>query len=89
MTPEQKVRLKELLPPMLDNARRTRNAEEQRRRFVMHASIKEAMEGKSLLRTPEECIAIAERDAAGWEVDRPIPMTMAQMLSGKPPESFL
>jgi hypothetical protein len=89
MTPEQKSRLKELLPRMRDNMRRALNASDQRQRLLNCCSVKDLIDGKSLLRTAEECLAIAERDAAGWEPDRPIPMTREQLLSGKPPEAFL
>lgn len=88
MTPEQRTRLTELLPLMRKNARRKVSQNDYAKAFRMIDDLEQALIGNHGpdAWSPEQWLAYAEVAAEGADKPGTIRMTMAQVLSGMPPE---
>lgn len=90
MTPEQSTRLRALLPSVRENARFKFSMNELHKARRLADDLEQALIGNPGPEpwTAEQWLAYAEREAQP-PADRIIRgMTMAQILSGKPPEHF-
>ena len=86
MTPEQRARLLDLVPKMTTMARRAVNPTEHDRRWGTIAEIEDQLSDDVWGQWDEAFMTQAEADAIGHDKPGTIRMTMAQVLSGMPPE---